>query len=87
MFDKYDISIGDDYFTGTYDGVHISIGEQKLKTVGEDFRGNKIEKDVFSGVIYYNEGNLRCKENQAIRDEILLEQFDWYPEGVEFYED
>ena len=44
-------------------------------------------KDVFSGVIYDNEGNLRCKENQAIRDEILLEQFDWYPEGVEFYEE
>ena len=44
-------------------------------------------QDVFSGVIYDNEGNLRCKENQAIRDELLLEQFDWYVEGVEFYEE
>ena len=44
-------------------------------------------QDVFSGVIYDNEGNLRCKENQAIRDELLLEQFDWYAEGVEFYEE
>lgn len=43
-------------------------------------------QDVFSGVIYDNEGNLRCKENQAIHDEILLEQFDWYVEGVEFYD-
>ena len=43
-------------------------------------------QDVFSRVIYDNEGNLRCKENQAIRDEILLEQFDWYVEGVEFYD-
>ena len=42
-------------------------------------------QDVFSGVIYDNEGKLRCKENQTIRDEILLEQFDWYVEGVEFY--
>lgn len=42
--------------------------------------------DVFSGVIYDNKGELRCKENQTIRDEILLEQFDWYVEGVEFYE-
>lgn len=41
--------------------------------------------DVFSGVIYDNEGSLRCKDNQAITDEILLEQFDWYVEGVEFY--
>lgn len=46
-----------------------------------------VGKDVFSGVIYDNEGNLRCKENQAIRDELLLEQFDWYVEGVEFYEE
>ena len=45
-----------------------------------------VSKDVFSGVIYDNEGNLRCKENQAISDEILLEQFDWYVEGVEFNE-
>ena len=43
-------------------------------------------KDVFSGVIYDNEGNKRCKENQAIRDEVLLEQFDWYVEGVEIYD-
>lgn len=43
-------------------------------------------QDVFSGTIYDNEGTLRCKENQTIRDEILLEQFDWYVEGVEFYD-
>lgn len=46
-----------------------------------------VGKDVFSGVIYDREGKLRCKENQAIRDEVLLEQFDWYVEGVEFYEE
>ena len=43
-------------------------------------------KDVFSGVIYDNQGNLRCGENEVISDEMLLEQFDWYAEGVEFYE-
>ena len=43
--------------------------------------------DVFSGVIYDNEGKLRCKENHTISDEILLEQFDWYVEGVEFYDE
>lgn len=42
--------------------------------------------DVFSGIIYDNEGNIRCKENQTIRDEIILEQFDWYVEGVNFYD-
>ena len=43
-------------------------------------------QDVFSGVIYDNKGVLRCKENQSIRDEVILEQFDWYVEGVSFYE-
>ena len=42
-------------------------------------------KDVFSGVIYDNQGNLRCGENEVISDEQLLERFDWYAEGVEFY--
>ena len=63
--------------------VSEDIKEEVTKATNEMLAG----KDVFSGVIYDNEGNLRCKENQAIRDEILLEQFDWYPEGVEFYED
>lgn len=43
-------------------------------------------EDVFAGVIYDTEGNLRCDEHEIISDEILLEQFDWYVEGVEFYE-
>lgn len=43
-------------------------------------------QDVFSGVIYDTEGKLRCEENQVIRDEVLLRQFDWYVEGVEFYD-
>ena len=44
-------------------------------------------RDVFSGVIYDNEGVLRCDEGEIIRDEILLEQFDWFVEGVEIYEE
>lgn len=43
-------------------------------------------KEVFSDVIYDNEGNLRCDENEIISDEMLLEAFDWFVEGVEFYE-
>lgn len=43
-------------------------------------------KDVFSNVIYDNEGKLRCDEGEIISDEMLLENFDWYVEGVEFYE-
>lgn len=42
---------------------------------------------VFVGPIYDIEGNLRCGEKELISDEVLLEQFDWYVEGVEFYEE
>ncbi len=44
-------------------------------------------KEVFSGVIYDNTGKLQCGENELISDERLLEQFDWFVEGVEFYEE
>ncbi len=43
-------------------------------------------KDVFSRVIYDNEGNLRCSDNETLSDEMLLENLNWYVEGVKFYE-
>ncbi|MBO5487662.1 MAG: BMP family ABC transporter substrate-binding protein [Eubacterium sp.] len=43
-------------------------------------------KDVFSGTIIDNEGTIRCGEKENISDEILLEQFDWFVEGVGFDE-
>ena len=65
------------------DEVTKDIQKEVQKATDEILMG----QDVFSGVIYDNQGNLRCKENQVIRDEGLLEQFDWYVEGVEFYEE
>ena len=65
------------------DEVTEEIQSEVAKATNEILVGH----DVFSGVIYDNGGTLRCKENQAIRDEILLEQMDWYVEGVEFYEE
>ncbi len=43
-------------------------------------------KAVFSGTIYDNQGNLRCNESEMISDKVLLEQFDWFVEGVKIYE-
>lgn len=43
--------------------------------------------DVFSGEIRDKEGTLRCSEGEAISDEKLLKNFDWYVEGVDFYEE
>lgn len=44
-------------------------------------------KDVFSGIIYDNMGELRCGEGEIISDVVLLEQFDWFVEGVKIYEE
>lgn len=43
-------------------------------------------RDVFTGVIYDNEGNLRCGEGEAISDDTLQHGMDWLVEGVEVYE-
>lgn len=43
-------------------------------------------RDVFSGKIYDNLGNLRSDEGENISDTALLTAFDWFVEGVEFYE-
>ena len=41
---------------------------------------------MFSGVIYDTDGRLRCEEKETISDEVILEQFDWFVEGVRIYE-
>lgn len=43
-------------------------------------------KDVFSGEIYDNQGNLRCTENENISDDILFHDMEWYVDGVEIIE-
>lgn len=43
-------------------------------------------QDVFSGVIYDNQGTLRCAEQESISDEELLENMDWFVDGVVIYE-
>ncbi len=38
--------------------------------------------DVFSGEIYDNNGNLICKKNEFISDSSLMNDMDWYVDGV-----
>ncbi len=38
--------------------------------------------DVFYGPIYDNEGNLRIAEGESMTDDAMLNEFDWYVEGV-----
>ena len=38
--------------------------------------------DVFYGPVYDNEGNLRIDEGESMTDNAMLNEFDWYVEGV-----
>lgn len=38
--------------------------------------------DVFYGPIYDNEGNIRVQEGECMTDNAMLNEFDWYVEGV-----
>ena len=38
--------------------------------------------DVFYGPIYDNEGNIRVQEGESITDYVMLNEFEWYVEGV-----
>ena len=40
-------------------------------------------RDVFSGLIYDNNGKLRCEENERISDMELFSEMNWLVEGVE----
>jgi len=46
-----------------------------------------VSPGVFTGEIYDTEGRKRCENNELISDEMLLEHFDWFVEGVEIYEE
>lgn len=63
------------------------VTEEIRQRVEQEKQKLIIGKDVFSGLIYDTEGRLRCGEKEMIGDEVLLEQFDWFVEGVGFYEE
>jgi hypothetical protein len=43
-------------------------------------------QDVFSGVIYDNNGELRCDTGESVSDEVLLKKMTWFVDGVKLYE-
>lgn len=63
------------------------VSEEICKEIEEVKKEIINGKEVFSGIIYDTEGNLQCGENELISDERLLEQFDWFVEGVKLYEE
>lgn len=73
------------------DGVCLSPYSDR---VTEDMRKN-VEKAkneiingflIFSGEIYDNQGNIRCKNGESLSDDILLEHVDWLESSVKVVE-
>lgn len=58
--------------------VTDEIQAEVEKAKNEILSGN----DVFSGVIYDSNGVMRCGEGEFISDAALVDNFDWYVDGV-----
>lgn len=56
---------------------------QALETAKSELDGLN---DVFSGIIYDNNGILRCSEGESLSDDTMLTDMDWFVDGVVIYE-
>ena len=66
LFDEYNQNIGDDFFCGTYDDVHITIAEEKLRMVKRDMNNHEMKKNVFTGVCILFEMNKNFKGRTVV---------------------
>lgn len=66
VFGSYNHSQGDDFFAGVYDGVHISIAEEKLQMKKRDFRGHNMTRTVFKGICILFEMNKNFKGRTVV---------------------
>ena len=66
LFPTYNQSMGDDAFYGVYDGVKISIAEEKLMVAKKDFNNFDVRKKVFEGVCILFEMNKNFKGRTVV---------------------
>jgi len=69
LFNGYNTHEGDDYFSGTYKDVAITISEECLKTVAYEQKNNKIRKKsriVFDGICILLEMNKKFKGRTVV---------------------
>ena len=62
------------------------VSEQTAFLVSMEKQRITNDRSVFSGVIYDNQGTLRCDTGERINDHELFTGMDWFAEGVEIYE-
>lgn len=85
---------GEHYWLDLNDGIvdlaplTKNVSKGTAKVVEEEAKRLKSGAyDVFYGPINDNEGNIRVNVNESMSDLSMLNDFDWYVEGVEFYGD
>lgn len=66
LFGKYNRNVGDDFFSGIYKDVRISIAEEKLLNVTRDFKNFEVKQNVFGGVCILFEMNKRFKGRTVV---------------------
>lgn len=66
LFGTYTLNVGDDYFSGTFEDVKITVAEEKLLEIKKDFRNFDIKKEVFGGVCILFEMNKNFKGRTVV---------------------
>ena len=84
---------GDNYWVGVEEGI-VSLAPltANVKEGIEDEIKKELDRiqsgefDVFYGPVKDQDGKIRVEKGENMSDEVLLNRFDWYVEGVAFYE-
>jgi len=66
LFAKYNSNTGDDYFSGIYKDVRITVAEEKLEQKSKDFRNFDVSKKVFRGICILFEMNKNFKGRTVV---------------------
>lgn len=81
--------VGENYWEGLESGmVSVAPLSENVKQGTQEVLENARDRilsgtyDVFYGPIYDNEGILRVAEGECLTDNAMLNEFDWYVEGV-----
>ena len=92
LYLKGELSHIKNYWLGIKQGVvdlspySEAVTQSQRETIEELKLEIADDKQIFSGVIYDNKGNLKCKSGEAISENVLLERMNWLIGGVQVLE-
>jgi len=85
-------NLSKNYWSGLSEGgvrlypLSALVPEKAMILIEQEKKRIMTNRDVFSGILYDNEGNIRCGEDERISDDELFHGMEWFAEGVEIYE-